>query len=54
MLNELKSKYSLTNRFEYKKSEFLEVVKNGDWILLDGIENSPSFIAEKITFHLWR
>ena len=50
LLNELKSKYSLTNRFEYKKSEFLEVVKNGEWILLDGIENSPSFIAEKIAF----
>ena len=49
-LNDLKSKYSLANRFEYKKSDFLQAIKNGDWILLDGIENAPSFIAEKIAF----
>ena len=41
--------YSLIKRFKYNDSEFLDAVKNGEWILLDGIENSPSFIAEKIT-----
>ena len=44
----LKSKYSLIKRFKYINSAFLDAVINGEWVLLDGIENSPSFIAEKI------
>ena len=49
ILKELKEKYNLfNNRFKSKESDFLEAVKKGEWVLLDGIENAPSFIAEKI------
>ena len=49
LFSSLISKYSLIKRFKYTNSEFLDAVINGEWVLLDGIENSPSFIAEKIT-----
>ena len=48
LFSSLISKYSLIKRFKYTNSEFLDAVINGEWVLLDGIENSPSFIAEKI------
>jgi midasin (ATPase involved in ribosome maturation) len=49
-LKEIKKNYNYIRRFEYCESEFLEALKNGEWILLDGIENSPTFIAEKLSF----
>ena len=49
-LEEIKKNYNYIHRFEYCESEFLEAVKSGEWILFDGIENSPTFIAEKLSF----
>ena len=46
---ELKIKYKFIHRFKYEKSQFLKAVEKGEWVLLDGIENSPSSIIEKIT-----
>ena len=45
---DLREKYKFIRRFNYENSDFLNAVKNGDWILLDGIENAPPLIAEKI------
>ena len=36
-------------RYEYEESDFLKAVKEGEWILLDGIENAPTEIIEKLT-----
>ncbi len=46
----MKAKYNLMKRFKYNNSKFLQAVMDGEWVLLDGIENAPSFIAEKISF----
>ena len=45
---ELKEKYKFIHRFQYENSNFLNAVLNGEWVLLDGIENAPSSIIEKI------
>ena len=47
--DELKTKYKFTHRFKYEKSDFFRAVEEGEWILLDGIENAPSSIIEKVT-----
>ena len=46
---ELKEKYKFIHRFKYEKSEFLNAIEKGEWILLDGIENAPSSIIELST-----
>ena len=46
---ELKSKFKFIHRFKYDKSNILKAVEEGEWILLDGIENAPSSIIEKVT-----
>ena len=47
--NELKEKYKFIHRFKYEKSEFLKAVEDGEWILLDNIENAPASIIERVT-----
>ena len=47
--DELKAKFKFIHRFKYEKSKFLKAVENGEWILLDGIENAPSSIIERVT-----
>lgn len=37
------------NRFEHKESAFIHAIRNGEWVLLDGINDAPSAIAEKIS-----
>lgn len=44
----INSKYILKQNFERKDSSFLEAIKNGDWILLDGIENCLNFVSNII------
>ena len=46
---ELKEKYNFIHRFKFENSDFLNAILNGEWVLLDGIENAPSSIIEKIT-----
>ena len=46
---ELKEKYHFIHRFQYENSNFLNAVLNGEWVLLDGIENAPSSIIEKLS-----
>jgi len=45
---QLKEKYKFIHRFKYEKSEILKAIENGEWILLDGIENAPASIIEKV------
>ena len=45
----MKKKYKFSLRFEYEESDFLKAIKEGDWILLDGIENASSSIIENVT-----
>ena len=47
-LEQLKEKYKFIHRFKYEKSEILKAIENGEWILLDGIENAPASIIEKV------
>ena len=37
------------NRFEHKESAFVHALRNGEWVLIDGIEYAPSEIADKIS-----
>ena len=48
-LENLKSKYKFIHRFKYEKSRMLKAVEEGEWVLLDGIENATASIIEKIT-----
>ena len=43
-----KTGYSLEDNFEEKNSTFLSAIKNGDWVLLDGIENCLNFVSQII------
>lgn len=45
----IKDTMNPVNRFEHQKSTFLNAMKNGEWVLIDGIESAPSVIAEKIS-----
>ena len=45
---EYKANTNLISFFKYENSDFLNAIKNNEWILLDGIENAPLIIAEKI------
>ena len=49
-LDYIKKKFNFIKRFKYEKSDFLNTVEEGEWILLDGIENAPTFIEEKLSF----
>ena len=40
---------SPVNRFIHRDSEFIKSVKDGGWILLDGMEHSPIIISEKLS-----
>ncbi len=37
------------NRFEHQDSALIKAIKKGKWVLLDGIEHSPSIISEKLS-----
>ena len=37
------------SRFEHQDSSLIKAIKDGNWILLDGIEHSPSLISEKLS-----
>ena len=46
----LKEISEFTNNIDFEKdSAFLNAMKNGDWILLDGIENTQAELFEKIS-----
>ena len=49
MKNILMKITSPLNRFKHKDSEFINSLKKGKWILLDGIEHCPSLIIEKLS-----
>jgi hypothetical protein len=40
---------SPANRFIEKESAFIEAMKKGDWVLIDGIEFAPHHFSEKIS-----
>ncbi len=40
---------SPVNRFIEKESQFIESMKKGDWVLIDGIEYAPPHFSEKIS-----
>ncbi|OHT04875.1 hypothetical protein TRFO_27550 [Tritrichomonas foetus] len=44
----LRETMSPVNRFDHQESQFIRSIKNGEWVLIDGIESAPSEIAEKI------
>ncbi|EAY06656.1 hypothetical protein TVAG_322760 [Trichomonas vaginalis G3] len=50
--NEAKSLVStakhLINNLEYSESSLVTAMKNGDWILFDGVESCPSTVMERI------
>ena len=37
------------NRFEHQDSALIHAIKEGKWVLLDGLEHSPSMISEKLS-----
>jgi len=41
---------SPANRFHHEESAFIKAIRNGEWVLIDGIESAPPEIAEKISF----
>ena len=51
-LIEAKNKISLiispVNQFNYHESEFIKALKNGNWVLIDGIDLAPNEIIEKL------
>ena len=44
--DKLKTENNLKDNFERKNSTILEAIKNGDWVLLDGIENSLNIFSQ--------
>jgi len=40
---------SPANRFHHEESAFIKAIRNGEWVLIDGIELAPPEIAEKIS-----
>ena len=45
----IKETMNPVNRFERQESTFIHALRNGEWVLIDGIESAPSVIAEKIS-----
>ena len=40
---------SPVNRFMQDTSTFINAIKNGEWVLIDGIESAPPTVAEKLS-----
>ena len=45
----IKETMNPVNRFEHQESAFINAIRKGEWVLIDGIESAPSVIAEKIS-----
>ena len=43
-----KQEFPFKDNFEEKNSTFFDAIKNGDWVLLDGIENCLNFVSQII------
>ena len=52
LLIKTKKKISLiispVNQIQYKESDFIKALRDGEWVLVDGIESAPNQIIEKI------
>lgn len=38
----------IINNLEFQESALISAMRNGDWVLLDGVESCPSYIMERI------
>ncbi|KAK8878640.1 hypothetical protein M9Y10_005420 [Tritrichomonas musculus] len=47
-IKDIRELMSPVHRFENKESKFVEAMREGEWVLIDGIESAPPEIAEKI------